>query len=307
MSSSRYISYSGFKTFLDCPRAYYHKYILRTTPPKPDNRVHMLYGDVVGRIFERFYVDKIWTRKVIVPTLVGLIKPTLNQVVIQETSKGGQFNWKEKNLKDGTRSLSEIENEIEQAIPRGIRSIKKHRLVSHDAGAEVVLDTMVDGCKVAGRADFVMRRPAPNSDLVIVDGKGSRWRADHVNNRQLRWYALLYWLKTGVIPDRLGFLYWRFEPEESMDWFEVTQRELEDLQNSILTTVAEIETAKTELVQLRDKNNPGMVFWANPGSACKLCSYQPLCPEGTKAMSSETKSEIAKDRASGVEDGEISF
>jgi CRISPR/Cas system-associated exonuclease Cas4 (RecB family) len=302
-----YISYSGYNRYLGCPKDYYLGYIVKLAPPEPDNRVHMLYGEAVGQIFEAFYVQQIWTKGNVYQDLHGMVKPTLSKIIAKETQRGGVFNWKEKGLKPGTRSLEEVEVEVRETISRGLRAIKHHRLISRDAGAEVKLDQTIQGHRVGGRADFIMTRIRPHGDLVIVDGKGSRYRHEYENERQLRWYAMLYWIKTGTIPDRLGFLYWRYEPDESMDWFKVTQEELEDLRGAIVTTLEEIETAKKGLVKIRDKHNPGPLFMARPGFNCKLCSYLSICPEGQKALSKDTKTEIAESLEAGVEDGGVSF
>jgi len=301
-----YISYSADKVFSDCPRSYYHKYVDKTPLPKPDNRVHMLYGDVVGKIFEAFYRDQLWKGDPLA-NLLALVRPTLKRVVEDETRKGGVLNWNEPGLKEGTRSLAEIEHEVRETIPWGLKSIKHHRLLGNGAQAEMVLDTDVEGHRIGGRADFVLRRFEPHGDLVIVDGKGSRWGAKYTNTRQLRWYAMLYWLKFGEVPARLGFLFWRYKPEESMAWSTVTLTDLEVLKTAILSTIKEIETAKQTLVQLGPKAKPGAVFLAKPGGDCKLCGYLPICPEGTRALTQDIKFEIAEASQRGVEDGEVSF
>jgi len=299
-----YLSYSGFKTFQDCRRAYYHQYIAKTVPPKPKNCVHTLYGEAVGKLFERFYRDRLWAAKgSLLSGLLGLVRPTLNRILIRETKKGGIFDWGELGLKPGTRSIDEVEKEVSETIPRGLQSIKYHRLLGVEADAEVVLDVDIDGHKIGGRADFIIKRVQPHNDLVIIDGKGSRWRDKYTNDRQLRWYAMLYWLKNGVIPDQVGFLYWRYEPEESMDWSGVTRDELESLKLAVLEAIEEIELAQKELVSIPDKTNPGMLFSAAPGSNCKLCSYLPVCPEGTRTSSDASREKISEKIEEGLEEG----
>ena len=256
----------------------------------------MLYGDTVGKIFEAFYNESIWKHDT-TNTLLSRVPDTLRRVIETEKRKGGVFNWSDPDLKPGTRSLEEVEAEVRETIPRGLRSVRHHRLLGRDAQAEVKLDHTVEGHILGGRADFIMHRTAPRGDLILLDGKGSRWRDKYVNKNQLVWYSMLYRMKHGVLPDCLGFLFWRFEPEESMDWSEVTLAEVESLQRSVLAAIGEIEQAKSELVQL---SAPGVNFMAKPGSDCKLCSYQPLCPESNRKKP-------PKGQAHGVEDGDFSF
>ena len=265
----------------------------------------MLYGDTVGKIFERLYRDRLWVLPDVSIKLLDLVRPILNSVLVQEVKKGGVFDWTEPKLKLGTRSVDEVEREIRETIPRGIRSIKKHCLIGMEANAEVVLDTIVEGKKLKGRADFIIRRIRPHNDLVIVDGKGSRWREKYTDDRQLLWYAMLYWLRYGVIPDRLGFLFWRYDPEQSMDWKGVTQEELESLKSSVLNTFKEIEQAEKNLEQ--DSSILGLFFQANPRFSCKFCDYLPLCSEGAKYFSEIFSPQIFGNWQVGVEDDDISF
>jgi len=298
-----YLSYSGFSVFRQCARAYYYRYIGKPKLPEPGNRVHMLYGDVVGKLFEKYYEDRIWTKRNAALHMLDLVRPVLNKVVVQEIRRGGVFDWNEPGLKPGSRSIEEVEQEVRETIPRGIRGIKAHRLMGVEAHAEVVLNTSVRGHTLAGRADFIIRRIKPHNDLVLLDGKGSRWRDRYTDERQLRWYAMLYQMKKGVVPDRLAFLYWRFEPKECLDWVDATQKQLDDLKNAALEAIGKIEGAKRKL----RGSEPGVCFLASPGSNCRLCDFQAVCPEGTRVLSDNTKTQILEDRNRGVEEGEVSF
>jgi hypothetical protein len=289
-----YLSYSGFKTFSRCPRAYFYKYIEKPPLVRPYNAVHALYGDTVGRIFELFYRDRIWLHKDVQQRLLALVRPTLNFIIERETKKGCVFNWNEPQLKSGNRSLAEVEEEVRLTIPRGVKIIKHHRLIGVKADAEVVLDTFIGKHKIAGRSDIIVQRITYN-DLALIDGKGSRWRDKYVDVRQLLWYALLYWLKFGVIPDQLGFLYWRSdELETSVDWHTVTAQSLKKFEKLILDTINTIESAQ------RDE-----IFLAVCNDDCHLCEYGVTCPEYRDTQ--KIKDQIHNDMKSGVEEGDISF
>jgi CRISPR/Cas system-associated exonuclease Cas4 (RecB family) len=296
-----YLSYTGFTTFRNCKRAYYYKYIFKPILAKPVNRVHMLYGDVVGKLFEKFYIDQIWRNREMIPILLSHVRPILNKVVIQEINKGGVFDWTEPGLKPGTRSIIEVEQEVRESIPRGVRSILRHRLLGVDVGTEVVLNSRVGGNVLAGRADFIIHRLRPYNDLVIIDGKGSRWREKFTDDRQLRWYSMLYQLRNKKIPDHVGFLYWRESEDTSLDWKEVSQTELNDLQNAALEMIKEILELK------KQSGNATAVFLATSGSRCQFCDYRQICPEGTRILSVNTKSQIREGAKCGVEEGEIDF
>jgi hypothetical protein len=263
----------------------------------------MLYGDAVGKIFECFYRDELW-RSNVTSKLLALVKPTIDRILATETRKGGVFDWSDPTLKAGVRSLREVTTEVIETIPRGLSSIRHHWLVGLDAQAELSLDTDVDGHRIAGRADFVMTR-ARTKDLVIVDGKGSRYRDQYTDHRQLRWYAMLYDLKFGRIPDKVGFLYWRSPPEESMDWSTVTKDQLRDLREAVLETLAEIEEGQERIAAGEPAST---VFFPTPTrGGCKLCKFRDQCPEGTKVLSDEFKTERDEARSRGVDDGDIAL
>lgn len=282
-----YLSFSGFKVYDTCPKQYYYKYILKPVPLKPFNKVHTLFGDIVGKIFELFYTNRLYEKPNCLAVLFDLVRLTIDEKLLYEMKIGGVYDWNEPGLKSGSRSLTEVEHEIIEAISRGLRSLKRHNLISRDSKAEVVLDQEYRNRKIVGRADFIIRR-GPEKELVIVDGKGSRYRDAFIDVRQLYWYAALYWLKHQEVPSQLGFLYWRSEPEKSMDWIQVSKEKLVDFLDMILGTFDKIET-----------NEKTKTYTAALSSAtCKLCLYRSMCTEAENFFA---------DRDFGVIDGEVSF
>jgi hypothetical protein len=261
-----YLSYSGFKRYKQCPRAYWHQYVNKTVVLKPDNRVNMLYGAAVGRLFEVFYNERLWTETGAEEDLLLRIPSVLEQVMSEE-SRNGVFNWKDPSLSRECRSLDLVRRAVEETVPRGLISIRRHRLLGVDSRAEVKLDSSFGPHQIGGRADFLIRRLPPDEDVVLLDGKGSKWRESYVDPMQLQWYALLYQARTGKLPDRLGFLYWREEPDKSLDWVPVS---VDGLLKTILETVSEIERGK---------------FHPRVSPECSRCSYLPSCPEGTSIPS----------------------
>jgi hypothetical protein len=294
-----YLSYSGYKTYKSCPRSYYHRYVGKTVLEKPDNRVNSLYGSTVGTIFELFYSDKVWSRSGVEDHLKGLVDDVLAQILERE-SKSGVIDWADDAA--NYHSLEELREDVLTSIPRGLDIIRYHRLLGKDAAAEVKLDSHINGHMIGGRADFIMTRIDPHRDLVILDGKGSRHRGKYVDHQQLWWYAMLYQVKFGRMPDKLGFVFWRQEPEKSLDWVNFDAPSLRDLQTGVFDVIEHIDHGKAELAKADHEEARTIVlrsdFMATPGKDCRLCAYLPVCPEGTAH-----KSLSAPDHAgSGVED-----
>lgn len=296
-----YLSYSGHKSYTVCPRQYWHNYVDKTKVDRPDNRVNALYGSTVGTLFERFYVDKLWRSSDVEKLLLDMAEPTLDDIVEKETSKGGVFDYADK--ASNYTSREKLLADVRQAIPRGVAIIRYHRLLGVDAAAEVKLDSWVEGHRIGGRADFILTRIKPHNDLVILDGKGSRHRDKYVDAWQLKWYAMLWREQNGTLPDKLGFIFWRYAPEESMDWVSFTSGDLDDLRSSILSAARSIDQGKARLEEtpraekllvLRE------VFPAKPSRDCKLCTYLTLCVEGQAYEKAEVPTALLD--ASGVED-----
>ncbi len=275
-----YLSFSGWKQYVTCPRAYWHRYLGKTILASPENRINSLYGSAVGKLFELFYNEHIWKRSGTIEILLGMVDPELDQLMKNE-ERSGMINWSDP--KANYKSRDELVEAIREAVPRGIATIRYHKLIGLDAKAEVKLDTLVDGHMIGGRADFVMTRVAPHSDLVILDGKGSRHRETYVDERQLLWYAMLYRTRTHVTPDKLGFVYWRSEPAQSLDWVMITDKALDEMQETALADIRQIDEGAAKLATGDDDVRHlvmANVFQPQPGGKCRLCAYTSVCPEG---------------------------
>lgn len=283
-----YLSYSGFKKYLECPLQYYHQYIAKTPLPEPDNRVGMLFGSTIGLIFEEFYTHKVWEVKNPVSALRERAKPAFDRILAEERRRGGVFDYKgNRDYKNHQDVLQDVLNRI----PAGVQTIRRHWLVGSDAQAEVKLDNKFRGHTLGGRLDFLMHRAPPCNDLVILDGKGSKHRDAYVSADQLYWYSMLYRSHHRAIPDRVGFIFWKFEGDEAVDWFPSTKEKIDEIQDAALTAISNIEKAKKHL--------PTIAFGTKPTvTKCKLCPYNGLCPDGQTILS-EAKPDMS---GGGVDD-----
>jgi hypothetical protein len=102
---------------------------------------------------------------------------------------------------------------------------------------------------IGGKLDFLIRRDdEPLKGITILDGKNAASRGKYTDPDQLRFYALTFYLQSGVMPDRLGFVYFRFpygyippesewekgpdgtpikpEPETGIEWIPFTRDDL---------------------------------------------------------------------------------
>lgn len=287
-----YLSYSGYKKYVDCPRAYYHAYVNKTVATKPDNRVGMLFGQTIGELFEDFYSEMLWKKPDCQKILTDRAASKLNKVMIKE-AKTGVFDWKA-SAKYDYKCPEDILHDVLLSIPRGLNIIRQHRLIGLDAVPEVKLDTDINGHRLGGRADFIMRRVKPNDDRVILDGKGSKHREKYVDVSQLYWYSMLYRVHHSVLPDKVAFVFWRSEPDIAVDWHEVTAPAVDELQEKVLGVVSEIEATKKRLPVVMGN------YEARPSeSKCRFCSFSADCTEGEMILSTNRPSHS---NLEGVED-----
>lgn len=305
-----YLSYSGYKKLATCGLAYFLEYVEHLEVEGVDDRQGALYGIVVGRIFERFYVEKAWKNPQPKAHVMGWVDPVLAAVIKEETSPkkfrpAATILWKGMPGAKPTAYASpeEVAADLRDGVDRGFRIIRHERLLGPRADAEVKLDALIEGHKLAGRADFIIRRTSPHNDLVITDGKGSAYRDAFVDKHQLLWYSMLFREHEKTLPDRVGFIYWRFEPPESSDWFEVTSAEVDNLLEEVLNLVVSVEkklktlgSGKKPLAVVREVFPPNLTE-----AGCKFCPYatEAHCPEGfslnqeaLKKKSKKTKEKV---------------
>lgn len=278
-----YLSFSGFGVLGECPKHYWHKYVDKTTPPQPDNGINALYGSTVGVLFEDFYEKRYWKQESVCSYMLDQVEPTLSKVIDRERKQGKIFDWGDEkanyNNKDG------LIEDIKLAVPRGLSVIRQNKFLGPLAKAEMKLDHDFGPHRVAGRADFVIQRVAPFGDTVIIDGKGSKHREKYVKETQLKWYALLYREKSGHLPDKLAFLFWRFSDEKAVMWVDVLRDEIDALRAEVIGTMDRVERNVRRLDTFTDPKSRFEArqefFPAQPSFGCKLCPYLELCEEGS--------------------------
>ncbi len=293
-----YISYSGYKSNEQCPLSYWHRYVNKTVLTAPDNGVNALYGIIIGTVFEIFYRDRIWKHVNYVDKLQDLVE----SVYLESTKpqKGRIIDWGDERSNYASKEALLVD--VRDSIPRGIDTIRRNRLVGRYAEAEVKLDTKFGEHLIGGRADFLIQRVAPDGDLVLLDGKGSKHRDKYVDGHakkagkqvegvQLKWYAFLHRAKLNRAPDQLGYIFWRFDGDAAMEWIPFTKFDLDQLQHEVLSTVDRVSGSIQRLAKVSGKAQEHSellqeLFPAQPGWHCSLCSYLPVCEEGSKKVAS---------------------
>jgi hypothetical protein len=170
-------------------------------------------------------------------------------------------------------SYEEMEAVCVSGVLGYLRTMKSHRLLGQYARSEVDLfGHVASWLPVGGRADFVIRRE--DTGITLLDGKNSETKMKYVDPDQLRWYALCFALSYHRLPQRLGFVWYRYPfdeevGEQGLDWIDFTKRDLAEL----------IERAK----KVR-RGQEAERFDARPAyKVCRFCDYESVCPERQQA------------------------
>jgi len=297
-----YLSYSGYQCAEGCLFRYWHTY-KGHTPHPPDDRLGSVYGTVVGRLFETFFKERMWRRPGSGERLKSLVAPTVTRVLAEEKRPkygrpGGIIRWRP----DLYATQADLTADVQAAIPRGLATIKVHRLISTEVHTEFKLDSTIEGHRVAGRADFVMTRTPPHRDLVIVDGKGSRKRGRFADVKQLQWYSLLYRERHGRLPDRTAFVYWHYEPPSNIDWCTVTAAEVDRLKNEVVQTMDNLGKLGKQVGSSKSLAVVRSVFSPSPHiNNCRFCPYATaaICPEGQAVVDAAAEKAKARESENG--------
>lgn len=168
---------------------------------------------------------------------------------------------------------SPTEEEMYQICVDGIlgflRTMKHNKLLGEFSKSEVdMIVELKEGHLIGGRADLVVVR---NGDVGIYDGKNSLNKGKYTNPDQLRWYGLLYQSSMGVVPKKLGFIYYRYPfgldndgvKEQGVDYIDFTVHHLSSLAE--------------RAIEARDKMEANIFDPKPQAKHCRFCDYESIC------------------------------
>ena len=237
---------------------------------------HQVLGIAIQAAIERFYNDELWKLMAPAPLRDRLLELAEEALRLECSRK--YIDWR----------LAPTQDEMLQTVREGVlgymRTLKAHRLLGPYAKAELDMVAYVDKVTPAGgRADVIIRRE--DTGVTIIDGKNGKRYKDgkggyktYTDPDQLRWYALLFRLCYQQLPDRLGFVYYRYphgaqvlddqgqptgELEPGVVWVTFTEDDLKGLAQRAIDARASIVKE-----QFEPRPTP---------TTCKLCDYQDIC------------------------------
>jgi PD-(D/E)XK nuclease superfamily len=258
MSYDIYLSYSGRKTFITCPKQYYFRYIEKDKTPLDPKKV--MFGSIIGKVFEWFYERRLWQH------------PDMNQKLLECALEATELVFLQENYRKNTDYSYEtgLQDDLKKYVPLGVEIIKKNALLTANSQAELDLTVVYSPpnsditLKMAGRADFVHYK-SPD-DVWIMDGKAYKQREKYVDSDQLLWYATQHYIKYRVAPSRLGFIYWLF-PDNPVSYIDYDS----DSMRNLIKDTFDISR------RILDKD-----FSPKPSGECHRCIFKHKCDDGQK-------------------------
>lgn len=253
MSYQLYLSYSGLSCYKACPKRYYLCYVLKKEISR--NPRDVMFGSVIGRLFEWFYEGAAWRRPDPGDYLLSRAEDAMAEVFAKEKFDPAT----------DPSYVATLRNDLKTYVPAGVEVIRRHRLLTPGSKAEVDLTVEYTRggvtLKLGGKADFIHPTDVEES---LLDGKSSRHRGTYVDPYQIIWYASLHYLKFHRAPTKIGFLHWRF-PADPLQWVDYGEADVRKCVDDAFDVA--------EKVRLK-------MFAPTVGQQCRRCDFRKYCDEG---------------------------
>jgi hypothetical protein len=234
--------------------------------PKPIKRSahHAFMGTVIQAVIEWMYNSEIWRdpQKMKARMLEQLDK----------TFRIEQGNF----FLDSRMGMphAEMYEVCQNGIVGFVKTMKANRLLGPYAKSEIDLVGYANKwTPIGGRADIIIRRE--DTGVSIFDGKNSQTKGKYTDPDQLRWYALCFYLAYGKMPERLGFIYFRYpygtpiegsdEVESGIDWIPYAKTDIQGLAQRAID-------ARKAMHKEKFDPNPSPPY-------CKWCDWETVCEE----------------------------
>ena len=236
--------------------------------PKKSSEHHALMGDVIQYAVECFYNKKMYKEP---STALKNMKEAALQF-FEEKSKKRYIEW------DSCPPKEELLEVCINGIDGFIDTLKAHTLIGPYARSEVQYIGRVDrNTPIGGRVDIVIQRP--DTGITLLDGKNSKYKGKYLDHRQLVWYALCYYAVHRKVPDRLGYIYWRFPHglknedgslESGIEWIDFSRSQMKVLAYDAIKVKRQMDLNK---------------FDPTPSNVnCKFCDYESVCTARQKNL-----------------------
>jgi len=244
------LSYSDYNTYKLCPSRYSME-INKVEPPEKQSCYFAVYGILVEMFFN-VYTNGYTKRGVHLPE--GQIHSLLRKLWTKVLDENF-VEWVDPWVRESSEHI------FMSAYEDIIKNINTFDLWDHtqsEVSFEILLKKSQDilSCKL----DFLVNRP--DGTVEILDGKGTYKMDKPVDLDQLYFYILIYLLHFKKLPDKAGFLYYKFQTIRYIDFDMGT---IMDFKN------------KLTLVKRTIKEDKKFEAKVGISKQCKWCPYNMTC------------------------------
>ena len=249
------------KTYMECPKK--HKLEFDRVPPtKQDNKYFAVRGTIIQKFFE-LYANGHY------PPGLELNRAGVSKFLKYYYDRELTYSFVDWKSHMSKLSRTELFDEIVDIV---LENLKRLDIYRDGTRSEVkIVVKLKNGDELVGKLDFI--KNYADGSKAIIDGKATATMGKNVDLDQLLFYAWLEKINSGVLPDKLGFLYYALQEE---DWKRFDKTDVETAVRKILYS---LECAKKDTTFLPTPSAP----------ACKYCSYLDTCVEGRADMDSRKR------------------
>lgn len=246
------LSYSEYRTYLDCPKRYKLE-IDKVDPPTEPSMYFALYGMVVELFFKKY--TNFYTKHDI-----DLNENEINKILRKlwdQILNENYVCWNDLWVK---KTSEEIFNQAYEDVLKNLKKFDFWKRTQSEVPIEIRLKKTKD--ILTCRLDFVINNQ--DNTIEILDGKGTEKPEKNVDIEQLYFYALMYLLSNKKLPDKIGFLYYRYQMIKYVDF---DKQSMVDFKN------------KLSLVKNTIKKDINFNAKVKASKQCKWCAYNSTCNE----------------------------
>jgi hypothetical protein len=279
MGNSSILYWSPFKTYEDCPQQFLWSKgwegidcgggVGNPKPnPNTDSKHHAAMGIAIQYAIEKMYNDELYRDPAnLVETMKNLAK---NEFLRQEAKPRNFMDWKTSEI-----TRDEALQLVESGVVGYLRTMRAHKFIGSYSRAEVnILGWIDSNTPVGGRADVIIRRD--DTGISILDGKNTKHKMKYTDPDQLRWYALIFKLANGVLPDRIGFVWYRF-PFGSKTYDSKGEESIESGVEWISFDENDLRGLAIRVLEAKKRMSNGDFSPTPVPNVCKFCDYEEVC------------------------------
>jgi hypothetical protein len=244
------LSYSEYKNYIQCPMKYY-KEVNNIAPPEKPSKYFRVYG-LLTEYFFKIYTNKFSKEDIqLRDEQVYAILRKLWTKILDENFVEWTDPW--------CRESSEhIFMSAYEDVLKNLNNFDFWKNAQASMSFEILLKKSQDILSCC--LDFLVNNP--DGTIELIDGKGTYSLDKAVDVEQVYFYILIYYLHYKKLPDKAGYLYYKFQTIRYIDF---DMNIIMDFKNKLALVKSAIK---------KDK-----IFEAKVGISkqCKWCDYRMTC------------------------------